>query len=198
MGGHAPACRSTFCEDEHASHTPHRPASLPRDLTYQAGLAVEHEQRGLHIGHDRLDLDGEDRPRRRMESQDVDRTAFATNVEGRLDDHLPAQRPQLGCHDVDQRCVIWVQESIERLAIPAEMKIQPGRERANDAIELSERQLIATADFEAPDHGAGGLCRRSQIDLAPAATASKRANLPTEPDRVHRRSLRAVASLAMH
>ena len=68
------------------------PAAVAGNLRGEARLSIERGQHRLEIGYDRLDLDDQQRTRRRMEGQHVDRSAFAAVVECTPRSRLPPVR----------------------------------------------------------------------------------------------------------
>ena len=59
------------------------------DVGRQPRLAIERPQHRLEVRHDGLDLDDEERSGRWVEGEDVDRAAFAADVERHLGGDLP-------------------------------------------------------------------------------------------------------------
>lgn len=93
--------------------------------------------------------------------------------------------------------MVGVEQTIERLAVPAQSEVGSGSQRGGDAIELAQGNGVAAANLDPgnrlPTHARGG----SQIQLAPAATVTERSCAATEPDDVHPRIVRARAYLAL-
>jgi len=89
------------------------PPAVVRQLGGEAGLAIECVEHLLAVGNDRLDLDHEHHPRRRVKGEYVDRAALAPDGERDLDRHLPARLPQRGRHQLHEVRVSLVEQSIK-------------------------------------------------------------------------------------
>lgn len=73
--------RPVMSEHEQAGHRRDVPPALPCDIASDAALSVDGHEHRLHVGHDRLHLDDQERSGRWVECEDVDRSALATDIE---------------------------------------------------------------------------------------------------------------------
>jgi hypothetical protein len=176
---------SVFAHHEEPSKSCRPPSAPARDLTRQPSLPVEHDERSLDIRDHRLHLDDEQRRRRWVEREHVDRTAFASDRERDFGRDLPAE----GCerpHDrLHQRGVRLVQQSVERLAVPEQPAVEPCAERIGERAEHPDGQPIRPASFDAGDCRPGDARVPREVDLSPPASPPQRPNRESEPNRIH-------------
>jgi len=181
-----PTCGSVFAHHEEPSK-PCRPPSAPaRDLARQPRLPVERDEGSLDVRDHRLHLDDEQRRRRRVEREDVNRAAFASDRERDLGRDLPAE----GCeppHDrLHERGVRLVQQSVERLAVPEQPAVEPCAECIDERAEHPDRQPICPASFDAGDGRPGDARVPREVDLSPPASPPQCPNRESEPNCIHR------------
>ncbi len=117
----------------------------PGDLGCQARLAVDASEGGLRIRHDRFDLGDEHDPGRRVEPEDVDRTAFATNRERNFDFGDPAcgLEPLDKC--LDEVGMGLIEESIQ--ASPFQRSL---RSRVASSASATRRNVPSGIDWRRP------------------------------------------------
>lgn len=126
MGVDAATRRSIVSDDEDDARRDWRQSAIPSDFRRQACFAIDGRQHRLHVGDDGLDLDDEDDSVGRMPRENVDRSALASNPEGRFNDDVPtggAKNSRNALHDRRMRCV---KQAVECLAVVAEPKVDPG------------------------------------------------------------------------
>ena len=181
-----PTCGSVFAHHEEPSKPCRPPFAPTRDLARQPRLPVERDEGSLDVRDHRLHLDDEQRRRRRVEREDVNRAAFASDRERDFGRDLPAE----GCeppHDrLHERGVRLVQQSVERLAVPEQPAVEPCAECIGERAEHPDRQPICPASFDAGDGRSGDARVPREVDLSPPASPPQRPNRESEPNRIHR------------
>ena len=180
------------------------PAELAGDLTMR-DVSSDRKRASVacDVGHDRLDLDHDHRAGGQGEMPSTSmRAALASNVERDLERQPPIQATGGPFGHEARPTAAWSASSrrSRALTVPAEIRRSSRAESARMiASTCADGQVIGAAQLRrATPLISTSLRSGSQVHLAPAASASKRADLPSEPDRIHQRSLSAGPSLAMH
>ena len=132
-----------------------------------------------------------------MTGENVDRTAFAGDRERDLDGDIPTVRGEELDDLLDQAGMGRVEQSIERLAVPAKSDIEPGLEGGGDPNEGRDRDVARSTAFKVRDYGARGRREHGEIDLAPAAPNPECAKRETEADPIHDGRMTVGAALRL-
>jgi hypothetical protein len=177
--------RRRFSNNEQAADRPASPATVTTDLGGQAHLSVKGVDRRLRIGHDRLDLDHEQRCRRSVEREDVDRAPLAANRERSFDDRFPAKVLKPKDNLLDESRVGRIEQSVETLAMPPDADVK-GRSKAFDhPAKRSQLRILDLARLELRDHLPRDAGEIGDIHLPKAATDAQRPTGAPNADRVH-------------
>ena len=147
----------------------------------------------IHRGHERIDvddpcleLDDEQRPSRGMPGEDVDDASFAIAGERDLREGQPSAD---GSEPLSSRLVHArvpaIQESVELVAAPEELPIEPSTKRARDLSDLAERHAVQAASFDRHDHASWDAGELSEVNLAKAAAETESPNGRPEPLVIH-------------
>lgn len=83
-----------------------------------------------------------------MERQDVDRPTLASDPERHLDFDEPVQGAKGPSDLLDEGRVINVEETIEGLAVPAQVQFEAGGQRPGNRIQGSDSQLIGLSKLD--------------------------------------------------
>ena len=119
MSSNSPPNRSIFGQhQESADHECLPPEPLSGHHGSQANLHVKGPQRSLKRSQLCLYLNDQQRSRPGVPSQDVDRTSISESGEGHLEFDLPSQLAKHIADGANQRGVAFVQQSVERGAVP--------------------------------------------------------------------------------
>ena len=157
------------------------------NLPAEAGLAIERPQCCLDIGNDGLHLDDQPDVRGRVNRQHVNRATLPVDVERHLHGALPAVRLQPLNHELDERCVASVEESIKGLAVPRKADLQAGAEGSRDPVEGRQSHPICFAALRASDLRSAHTRAIGDIVLAQAPPLAKRSKLAADPHDIHPR-----------
>ncbi len=121
-----------------------------------------------------------------MERKNVDRPAFAIDVERRLRHDFPTMTTEECADPLDDLGVIGVQQTVNVLAVGEQLHPHARAELANDAHEHPVRDPVRAAALDAADRGLGEPSAPRELHLSPAALAAERPNRKSEPNGVHR------------
>jgi hypothetical protein len=121
-----------------------------------------------------------------VEGQDVDRAAFASDVERDFDRGQPSGRGQDPNRRLDERGVAGVEESIQGFALPEQPDNQPGVEALSDPIEKPERDAVRPATFDSRDDRPRHTDEIGEILLAPLPPKTQCPDRQPDPDDIHR------------
>ena len=172
MPFNASPCRPALRDEQQSRHTGTWPTSLAGDDRRNASLPVEPENEGLHVGNHRLDLDYGDVPRRDVAAEDVHRPAFSTHIERRLHDGFPAGRLEPRNRRIDDPGMRFVQQAIERLALPPHLDLEIRLQCSGDHVQGFERNASDRTSLDSADPAirhAGALGEVDLTQLLPAA-----------------------------
>ena len=128
-----------------------------------------------------------------MPGEDVDRPALTRDMEADFGRGEPANAGQQIKHLFDDARVIAIEQSIQVLAAPENTHMETRTEVQQDPLELPDCEPIRKASLDPRDLRPGQAAPPAQLDLCPAALPSKRTNLESNPDRVHRRRVAGAA-----
>ncbi len=185
-GRHSASSRTVVGDHQQSRHVPNDPTAIAPDPTAQTRLPVERRKHRLEVWDDRLDLHDHETTGPRMEGQDVDRTALATDVERHLGHRLPARLGQARDRGVHEPGVCHVEKAIERLAVPAEANLDAGSEGTGDGLDRPDREPVRPPQLDPRDAGSRHASRQGEIALTPTASSPKRPKTASETDRFHR------------
>jgi hypothetical protein len=138
-------------QHENSTRIRSHPASLVRQVTAEATLSVEADERCLDVGNDRFDLDDDQTTRRRVEPKNVDRPTLTTDIERDLGDGLPPVAIEQRDRSLDKVGVASVEQSIEALSLPEEPDIETRPERGRDRFQRVDRNAIGSCSLDAVD-----------------------------------------------
>lgn len=93
--------------------------------------------------------------------------------------------------------MVRVEESVERLAVPAEAEVDSGPECLGDPFEPAGRDAAAVPAFDAGDEGRTDPDGLGEVTLPPAAAQAERADPATESNHVHVDSVTLTAYLSI-
>ncbi len=162
-----------------------RPAALGSDARCQPCLSIMSRNGRLEVRDDRLDLDDDEGPRWRVESQHVDGAALPGDRERNLDGHVPAERSETPGDELDERRVVGIEQSIERFTVPRQTNIEARRKRRHHPLDRCDGQAVAMPELDQGDRRSADTGRIGEIRLPPPAPAAERPNLPPETYRIH-------------
>src|SRR5437879_4766952 len=128
-----------------------------------------------------------------MEGEHVDRAPLAAHVERHLDRALPARGAEPFHDSIDERSVTRVEQSIERLAVPAQARLEPSSEAARDPGQRREPKGIDLAAFGSAHLGTTRPSPLRHVVLRETLALPQGPELPAEPDHVHPRRMDASA-----
>src|SRR5262245_38704287 len=112
MRGDTTSGGARFREHEEPGDAERPPAASGSQLRCESHLSVERREHPADVWYHGLDLDHEQRPRYRIEREDVDRASLAEHVEGHLGREGPAIREEPSDHRLDERRVVAVAKPI--------------------------------------------------------------------------------------
>jgi hypothetical protein len=185
-------------DDEQTADRPANPAAVAADLGGQAHLSVKGMDRRLRIGHDRLDLDHEQRCRRPVERQDVDRAPLAAYRERSLDDRFPANVLKPKDNLFDESRVSRVEESIQTLAMPPDADVKGCSKALDHPAKDSQLGILDLARLELRDHLPRDPREIRDINLPKAPTYPQCPTAAPDADRVHAWSMVVAAHPAIN
>ena len=181
--------RGRFADDQQATNSATRPAAFLCKRSGKTRLSVEDVQHRLGIWHDRFDLDHEDRGRRTVHRQDVDRAALARDGEGCLDYRLPAQAVQAGDHRFNEPGVSSVEQTIEAFTLPTNLDVECRAKSLGNASQRIDLDIAELSGFDLADQLPRVTDTRSKIGLAPAFADPEGPACSSETQRLHQATM---------
>jgi hypothetical protein len=184
---HAPTRGPALGDHEHLGDSHGTPTAGSRDLLGVPNLAIERRKHGLDIRDNGLGLDHERSRCGRIPGKDVDRATLGANCICDLRGDLPACPAQEDEHVLDEACVIGVEESIGRLALPIDPKERPCIERGSEPGKRVQPEPPCATPLNPRDQRLRDTGSLREIDLAPTLVHPDRAKDATDPNDVHAR-----------
>src|SRR4051794_2402198 len=115
-----------------------------------------------------------------METQDIDGSTLTANPEGHLRPNIPAGTAQANDKRFDKRRVLLVEESIERLAHPAQSELDPSIERCSPLRECLGRHSAASSELDSSHDRLANARGASEIELPPPTSEAEGTNSAAE------------------
>lgn len=189
MGRNAAARGAVLTDHQGVGNSGCLPSSSPRDRRGISDLAVEGRQHALHVGHDGLDLDNEERPGRGVPGEDVDGSALPADRERCLGQCLPTRGAKDLEHLLDDGRVIGVKESIRGFAMPIHPQDQPRIERRDHPLERVQSDATCAASLDSGHERLRDSRSGGQVELPPPSPNSQRPNDPADANGIHPRRI---------
>jgi hypothetical protein len=142
-------------------------------------------ERGLRVRHNRFDLDHEKAGSRRVPRKNIDRPTLPPDRERHLDRRIPASLAQQDHRRVDDLCVCLVEESVQALAVPAELQLETRTERGSHRAQDPERNCGNLTALDLGDHASGYVREPGYVFLSKPTPNAKRPKPATKND-IHR------------
>lgn len=121
-----------------------------------------------------------------MPGEDVDGPTFAADPERDLGPNLPTRGAQPTRERLHERCVVVVDQPVERFAHPVQSNVEPGIECGSDLIERVNGHSTAAPELDPRDDRLADARRDTQIQLPPASSNAERTNAAAESNEIHR------------
>ncbi|HET9416309.1 MAG TPA: hypothetical protein VFP30_02090 [Candidatus Limnocylindria bacterium] len=118
----------------HRGFQPKRPAMSGESRC----LRIERSEQRLDVYQQRLELDREHDPRRRMERKQVDPSAFAPPAVADLDLNEPAPSLQPLLHRCTQGGMPFVEQPIQLGTVPKQPQVDPAAQGLSDRLDRGE------------------------------------------------------------
>jgi len=185
VAGDSPASRPIAGQDEDSRHRPRRPTAVASHSRRQPGLSIQSVQHRLEIRHHGFDFDHEKSSRRPVERQDVDGSALTTHVERHLGGTLPAVGFEQRQGQLDERCMVFIEQAVKTLAVPEQADGESGIENGGDPEERRDGDTVGRAALDPIDDRPGDLRRVGEPPLAPTSSSTKGAELQADPNDIH-------------
>lgn len=142
--------RAGVANDKDTANAHRDPSPLrPNEPRHDAHLSINGRNQGLDVNDLRLHLDDEQRPRRRVPCQDVNRSALAVVVERVFDEDVPAVRTEDANDDLGYGCVICVKEAVAFESAPVGSKVEGDLKSTANAPDRSPRHRPELAALDA-------------------------------------------------
>lgn len=123
-----------------------------------------------------------------MPREDVDRTAFAGDVEGDLGCGYPSAQAQQLDEAIDHSRMVAVEETIELLSVPQHADKEPCSELGKDPLDRLNRDSTCGTALDSRDRRVRQADTPSQLALRPPTLPSQSTNLEPESNRIHHRA----------
>ena len=174
MGYDSTSIRRTFGQDEQPGGCRWGPAELlPGDPTPKAMLLAESPEGLLDRGQFRLDLDHQQRARRRMECEDIDRPSLTVDRVGHLDFGSPAISHKDCDHRSNEAGVTFVEGPVQGAATPAHIEVDPAIKCREDSADRPHGHRVQVPSFGDRNARLRNAASIRQVGLAPAAATAQ-------------------------
>lgn len=195
----APVIRSALRDEHPPGDVRGAPAAVQRDLRREAKLPIERAEHLGDVDELRLQLNNEQRRRRRMPRQRIDDPSLAVDRERHLWHDEPADE---GVHPSGERFVHLAMACAKRLveiaAAPSQAEVDPGIERQPHSMHRVHRQGIGRASFHPRDGRRRDASAPRELGLRPARANSQHPDGVADSSGVHRGSMGAAAYPRLH
>jgi hypothetical protein len=180
------AFRSIVGDDEPRRDGCGIPAAIRRDLPGEPHLPVEHHERVLDVDELRLELDDEQRARRRVPGKDVDRAALAEGRERDLRRHHPlGHLEELARDRLVHRRVTGTGQAVQLGTLRPQREDEPQVKLPTHRTQGAQLQALEVPALDPRHRGARDLRLVGEVCLAKPALDSHDADRAADGEIIH-------------
>lgn len=162
-----------------------RPAERGGNHQRETATPVGDREEIVHVGQFCLDLDQQQRARRRMPGNYIDHASLAEMAEGDLDAHLPTGRLEKPGDDLGHGRMPAGYDSVDFRPPPSRCEGQPHLEHARGGANRLELDPVELATLDLGIQGVGDPDPSREILLAPAEADPQLAEQATDRQIIH-------------
>ena len=178
--------RRRVAHHDQPGHRAARPAQLCGDLRRQPSFAIERREHPTRIRDDGLHLDDEDGAEVAPKPDDVHRAAFAADREGHLDRRLPTFGPQHRDDPFDQCRVRRIEQPIQSLAVPPNLRVEVPADGCDHAFEDARLDVSDVSRLDAGHELSRDAGDLRHVSLPSTRADAKRPDGAADPWTIHR------------
>jgi hypothetical protein len=161
--------RSTLLDHQQARRSDSVLAAFPADLEAETELPIKRCEHRLLVRDHGFDFDDQDDPFAWVPSEDVNGTSLSANPERHLDRDIPSVGSQHPGDGLDNARVLAIEQSIERLPVPAEPEVGSSAKDLRNAVQVAHGHRVRLTELDPNDLRAADVRGQREVDLAPFA-----------------------------